>query len=261
MDYEQPPEYEYDYDPVQPEPTFYDDVPHVEEQRPLMGADLIPQEAPEAPDEKDKEAQQYRGTAGDPAFGFLLAMAVSVGLIPLLPTGIDMRYTLSWGTLALVGVLTWLLGNNSRIGREDPENIVWGIGLALLLCVPFLLFFFETFGQASVLLFPEMGAGVILAYLIFVMPLAETLFFRGLIQQHLDFYYVGGLGTLWNIVLFFPVMWGDVLDAPAVALFLAVALLMMNMMYAYARDRNGLAAAWLTQITASLFLLFLPQLL
>ncbi|MGB1289378.1 MAG: hypothetical protein ACPG7F_22770, partial [Aggregatilineales bacterium] len=85
--------------------------------------------------------------------------------------------------------------------------------------------------------------------------------FRGLLQRQLDFYYVGALGTVWSLVLFFPVMWADVLDSPAVAIFLGVALLMMNMMYSYARDRNGLAAAWLTQITASLLLLFFPGLL
>jgi len=93
-----------------------------------------------------------------------------------------------------------------------------------------------------------------------VMPLAETLFFRGSMQRHLDFWVVGLLAGLWNIILFFPVMWSVLLDFVVVAIFLAIALVSLNLMYSYVRERNGLAAAWICQIVASLILLFIPYL-
>ena len=210
--------------------------------------------------EVDEPPSTYRGSNADPAFGFVLAIALSVGLTPLLPANADLRYTIAWGVLAGVGVLGWLLGNADRIGQETPENVAWGVAFGVMVSVPFMVFFTAQFGEAARLMFPNFGVGTLLAYLLFVMPLAETLFFRGSIQRRLDFWIVGGLGGLWSVILFFPVMWSRLSEAIAVAIFLAIALFVLNMMYSYVRFRNGLAAAWLCQITASLILFFVPYL-
>lgn len=213
----------------------------------------------EAPPEADPISEtHYRGGASDPAFGFLVATAISIGLIPMLPANADLRYTLAWSVLALVGVLAWLLGNMERIGQETPENIAWGVGFGLLLSVPFVIFGFDTLGAAARLVFPEMSAGEVLAYLIFVMPLAETLFFRGVLQRYLDFWLVGLLATLWAMVLFYPVMWQAILTAPAVAAVIGAGVLAMNLLYSYVRERNGLAAAWITQLVAGGVMIFVP---
>ncbi len=123
-----------------------------------------------------------------------------------------------------------------------------------------MIFFIDQFKRAAQLMFPDFGAGTVLAYLVFVMPLAESLFFRGSMQKRLDFWIVGGLAGLWNIILFFPVMWDVLLEFVFVAVFLAIALFSLNMMYSYVRERNGLAAAWICQIIASLILFFVPYL-
>ena len=207
----------------------------------------------------DTRRISYRGATSDPFFGFLIAIALSVGLTPLLPANADLRYTLAWGALAGVSVLSWLLGSSERIDQEKPENIAWGVMLGVLLGVPFLVFLRDPIlVPASRQMFPMMSAGTLLAYLIFVMPISETLFFRGLLQNQLDFWMVGLLATLWNIVLFFPVMWNSVVEFPAVAVVIIITLLMMNMIYVYVRERNGLAAAWICQIVANLIMLFIP---
>jgi len=201
----------------------------------------------------------YRGATSDPFFGFLIAIALSVGLTPLLPAHADLRYTLAWGALAGVSVLSWLLGSTERIGQEKPENIAWGAVFGILLSVPFLIFLRDPIlVPASQRIFPMMPPGTLLAYLIFVMPISETLFFRGLLQRQLVFWMVGLLATLWNLVLFFPVMWEEVVAFPAVAVVIAITLLMMNMIYVYVRERNGLAAAWICQILANLIMIFIP---
>jgi membrane protease YdiL (CAAX protease family) len=210
-------------------------------------------------DELEREVVKHRGNA-DPAFGFLLAVALSVGLIPMLPDNADLRYTLAWGALAGVSVLGWLLGNAERIEQETPDNIAWGVAFGVMVSVPFIAFFLDIFRGAANLIFPNFGSGTVLAYLVFVMPLAETLFFRGALQRRLEFWIVGSLAGLWSVLLFFPVMWGEVLPYTFVAIFLAIALFALNMMYSYVRERNGLAAAWVCQITANLILFFVPYL-
>lgn len=219
-----------------------------------------PTNAPEAtPAEAVSESQpRFRGGSDDTAFGFLIALAVSIGMTPLLPDQADLRYTLAWGALAAVSILAWLLGNMERIGQERPDNIFWGILFGVFISLPFNLFAAGTLGSAAEAIFIDMGLGTVLAYLIFVMPLGETLFFRGLMQRNLEFYIVGLLGGVWNIVLFFPVMWADILAFPLVAIYLAIAFIAMNLLLSYVRERNGLAAAWISQIVAVLILFFLP---
>ena len=218
--------------------------------------------APEGADERDNIARraQYRG-ASDPLFGFIIAAALSIGLIPLLPDSLELRYALAWGALSGVSVLSWLLGNMERIGQERPDNIGWGVLYALMLGIPFLVFLSQpVLVPAADHLFPGMSAGSLLAFLVFVMPLAETLFFRGLLQGQLAFWIVGLLATVWNLVLFFPVMWDSVTQFPAVTLVIVLLLLMMNLSYVYVRRRNGLAAAWICQIVANLIILYIPAL-
>lgn len=202
----------------------------------------------------------YRG-ASDPLFGFIIAAALSVGLTPLLPESVELRYTLAWGALAGVSVLSWLLGAMERIGQERPENLGWGVLYGLLLGIPFLVFLSQLIlAPAADRLFPGMSAGSLLAFLVFVMPLSETLFFRGLLQSQLMAWIVGFLATLWNIVLFFPVMWQSIAEHQAVALVIVILLLMTNLLYVYVRERNGLAAAWICQIVSNLIILYIPAL-
>ncbi|MDX1993123.1 MAG: hypothetical protein SF029_12070 [bacterium] len=192
--------------------------------------------------------------ASDPIFGLLIALAVSFGLLPLIgENAADMRYTLSWGVLAVFGVLGWLFGGMTRIEREKIENIAWGVVFGLLLAVPLLGFGGQTLTDGLRFLFPQMSDGTLLAYLVFVMPLAETLFFRGLLQEGRSFWTSGLLATVWNVFLFFSLM-----NRGPLPLILGTVLLMMNLIYSYVRQRNGLAAAWVCQITINLVLIFFP---
>ena len=203
---------------------------------------------------------QPRG-ASDPFFGFVIAAGLSIGLTPLLPESVEFRYALAWGALAGVSVLSWLLGNMERIGQESPDDIGWGILFGVLLGIPFLVFLSQpVLAPAAERLFPDMSPGSLLAFLVFVMPLAETLFFRGLLQGQLAVWIAGLLATLWNILLFFPVMWEAVAELPAVTLVLVVLLMMMNLLYVYVRARNGLAAAWMCQIIANMIIFYVPSL-
>ncbi|MBI5669668.1 MAG: CPBP family intramembrane metalloprotease [Chloroflexi bacterium] len=198
----------------------------------------------------------YRGATSDPVFGYLIAVALSIGLMPLIPGNADLRYTVIWMVMAGFAVLAWLLGSMTRIGQETPENLVWGAIFGLIIGVPLLLVGGDTLRQTDQRLFVNMRPGEVLAFLVFVMPLAETLFFRGLLQENRPFWLVGVLASVWSAFVFFPLL--DVGRYPAVGLVIGTALALMNLIYSYVRQRNGLAAAWICQIVASFVLLFLP---
>jgi hypothetical protein len=216
---------------------------------------------PDADDESDADAlddsPRYRGATNDPTFGYLLALALAVGLSPLIGAGqAELRYTVAWLTLATFGVLAWLFGNSARVGQEKPENVLWGISFGLILGVPLLAFGGSILSAAVDLLFSMMSVGTLLAYLIFVVPLSETLFFRGVMQENRPFWMIGLMGALWSVVLFAPHL--DLLRFPFVAVVISAVLAMMSMTYSYVRQRNGLAAAWVCQVVVNIVLVFVP---
>src|SRR5664279_3275133 len=101
---------------------------------------MTPDDSTEYSEETEQEPVRYRGTGSDPTFGYLLALALSFGLLPLIPNNADMRYTLVWALLGIFGVLSWLFGTTTRIEREKLENIAWGAIIGLIVATPLLLF-------------------------------------------------------------------------------------------------------------------------
>ena len=222
-----------------------------------------PEPATEAPPQRPRSTRS-RAAGSDPAFCYIIAVALAVGLSPLIPHNSDLRYVVIWGVLALFGVLAWLFGQMSRIEQETMDNLIWGVVFGAIIGVPLLIVGSSALATTSRLLFRAnaggevfpLSAGSVLAMLVFVQPLAETLFFRGVLQEQRPFWLVGLLATLWSVLLFFPMM--EIGEYPLVGVVLAVALLMMNLIYSYVRHRNGLASAWVCQIVTNLILLFIP---
>lgn len=220
--------------------------------------------SPEPDDQDETESsapgpdqRRYRSSTGDPSFGFVLAVAISIGLAPLVGSGDpSMRYTIAWGVLAIFGVLAWLFGSLEPITEERPDNLVWGTVFGLLIGVPVMLFGGGLLGGASRRLFVNMTPGEVLAYTTFVMPVAETLFFRGILHGSRPFWMVALMSAFWSFILYLPLL--DIGTYPLVALVICLMLVLLNVMYGYVRERNGLAAAWLSQIVANFLVIFLP---
>ncbi len=90
--------------------------------------------------------------------------------------------------------------------------------------------------------------------LVFTMPLAETLFFRGAFQAARGIVFTTFAAGLWSIILFFPQL--EVLKFPFVAVVIGLAFLFINFLYSYVRNRFGLFASWTCQIAVNLLVLF-----
>ena len=246
-------------------PNDYDDLESLPVERQAFDYEP-PQDEPDEDSAEDREPVLYRGTGSDPTFGYLLGLALSFGLLPLTPHNADLRYTIVWGVLALFGVLSWLFGTTTRIEREHPGDIAWGAVFGLIIAAPLMLIgggtltttvrlMFQTGVSGQVISLPP---GAVLAYLIFVMPLAESLFFRGFMQQNRPFVMVGLLSSVWSMLLFVPML--NVGTYPVIAVIICIVLVVVNLVYAYVRERNGLASAWVCQIVINFVLLFLPYL-
>ncbi len=202
----------------------------------------------------------------DPSFGLLIAGALNIGLIPIVPEQADLRYVLVWIALGAAGVFPWLLGETERIGRERLDRVVWGIVLGIILGGPLLFvggstlettvrLMFRT-GQAGTEALVSLPPGAVLGLLVFAMPTAETLFFRGSLQNMQPFWLTGLISSAFAVFLFFPMI--EVGRYPLVAVVIGIALTAMNLFYSYVRARRGLAAAWLCQITVNVIVFWIP---
>lgn len=205
-----------------------------------------------------------RAANTDPTFGLLICFALNIGLAALGPAYGDLRFMAAWSALALFGVGAWLIGSTVRVGSERVENLAWGVVFGVLVGAPLLVVGGRTLSATTALIFrtgtetglTTLSLGAVLALVVFVMPLGETLFFRGLLQTGRPFWLAGAAASVWSVLLFFPMV--ETAQYPLIAVLTGSALVLMNVMYSYVCQRNGLAAAWLCQITINLLVFVIP---
>jgi hypothetical protein len=198
----------------------------------------------------------------DPIFAFLVVLALSIGLIPVEGA---IRYVILWTALGGFGVATYILGSGQRLSDTSVENLQAGLLFGLGTGIPFVILAGSALSTVSARMFDVqdtpgyvMNTWVFMA-VGFVMPAAESLFFRGALQELRGLLLAGILATLWSILLFFPHM--ELRNATGVAVVIAIFFTFLNFLYSYLRFRNGLAAAWICQIITGTLLWFAPRLL
>ena len=198
----------------------------------------------------------------DPVFAYMVIIALSIGLSPI---DASIRYVALWAALGGAGLVTYILGTNQRLSDTSVENMRAGLLFGLAIGIPFIVLFGSALQTVSDRMFNEHGVPAnimdtwVFMAVCFVMPAADSLFFRGAMQELRGPIVSGVLGTLWSIILFFPHM--ELGNASGVALVMVIVFTLLNFLYGYLRYRNGLAAAWIGQIVSGLCLWFLPRLI
>ncbi|GAB4409459.1 MAG: hypothetical protein Kow00106_02980 [Anaerolineae bacterium] len=225
-----------------------------------------PQAIPRLPGDWDPEyengAPRSRRQDLDPILGYILAMALSVGLTPL-PA--NTRYVVLWGVLAIMGGMAFLLGTGIRLKVTDPGDLLWGLGLGLFAGGALMLAGTDALATAAERLFAEgdpqnpLLDTWIFQAAAFTMPVSEALFFRGAMQRTYSLPVVAVLASLWSMLMFFPNL--HLSDTPAVGLVFSSAIALLNFLYGYVHWRHGLAASFFCQVTAGTLLLLVPRLL
>ncbi|MBN1681425.1 MAG: hypothetical protein JW966_14180 [Anaerolineae bacterium] len=197
----------------------------------------------------------------DPVFGYILAMALSVGLTPL---DANTRYVILWAFLAAMGGMAFLLGSGIRLKVSDPVDLIWGVGLGVFTGGALALVGADTLATTSERLFsadqennPLLRTWVFQTT-VFVMPLAESLFFRGAMQRIHPIPVVALLASAWSMLMFFPNL--GLSETPVVGVVFGTALVFLNFLYSYVHFRHGLAASFFCQMVAGTLLLLVPVL-
>ncbi len=237
-----------------------------EQQAGLYGepAEIAPETPPLAAEEPARpRAAAPRRRRGlrwelDPLFAYLILMGLSFGLTPLASGQPNGRYSILWTLLALVTLASRIMDDDHIEFQVRPGQMLWGAGWGLIVGLPLLLVGPGLLADVSHRMFVAVPDGVVFQTIVFVMVTTETAFFRGLMQATRPASVVAVTASLWSILMFFPTM--DVIGYPSIALIAGTFIVLLNVLYSYVRQRNGVAAAWVTQTLVSLAWLFLPRL-
>jgi hypothetical protein len=198
----------------------------------------------------------------DPVFGYILAMALSVGLTPLQPNA---RYVALWTFLAVMGGMAFLLGSGMRVKLEKTSDLFWGLFFGTFVGSALILVGYDTLAVTSERLFNDGHKNSLLLdswvfqATVFVMPLSEALFFRGTMQRVHSLPVVALLASVWSMLMFFPNL--GLGDTPIVGVVIGITILVLNFLYSYVYERHGLAASFFCQVIAGSLLLLMPRLM
>jgi len=221
-----------------------------------------PETAPELEPLAEDERPRAAHREGDPLFAYLVIVSLAIGISPLESA---VRYVVLWTLMGTFGALAYLFGGIRRMGDAKIDDLVWGVTFGFVSSFPFLLAFGATLQTVSQRMFDAEGVpsnvmhSWVFMALAFVVPLCESLFFRGGMQDVRSIFLTTLLATLWSAVLFFPHM--ELGGRGAIAGILLLVFALLNFMYSYVRFRNGLAAAWLCQVVSYTLLWFVPRLI
>lgn len=192
----------------------------------------------------------------DPLLIYGIALVVTVlglGGMPL-----EARLTLVWTAIAGVGLLA-ILVDEIEVLRPTVRDLAIGVGYAALVGVPILVIGSSQLGRIAADLFSGMSPTTVFLLLVFAMPTAETLFFRGAFQASRGLLSAAAAAGIWSCLLLLAGL--NVTAYPLVAIVIGVAILALNFLYSYLAAVYNLFSAWACQIAMNALLLWLPSLL
>jgi hypothetical protein len=198
-----------------------------------------------------EEEIEDKPRAIDPALLFIIFVIVT--LLGLTNLAAEIRYTLMWTVLSVLGVAAIVL-NRVAIERPDSRSLLTGLGFGALIGVPLMAVGSPQLRDISLRIFGRASDAAVFQMLAFTMPLAETLYFRAAFQDARGLIFAGTAAGIWSLVLFSPQM--DVFRFPLVAVVIALCFIFVNFIYSYLRERLGLFGSWTCQIAVNLLLLF-----
>lgn len=189
-----------------------------------------------------------------------IVVYVMLILIAILGAGslrTDVRYTILWSVLTVVGVVT-LLMDEMTVERATIRDLLLGLAYGGMIGLPILAVTSGQLRMVSNAVFGQLPPAAVFQTVAFTMPLAETLFFRTVFQSRRGLLLTTAAASVWTILLLFPAL--NVLEFPLVAVVLAISMVFINFVYSYLRERFSVFAAWSCQIAINVSLLFLSRL-
>ena len=188
-------------------------------------------------------------------FVFYLALGAGIALSGIEPI---VRYTMLW-TLSLgIGAALALVDSPYPISTMSSASMLWGFGIGLLFGIMGLIVVRDGLAAMTQALFPNVSLLVLFQSLVLIVPLAETLFFRGVLQDRRGAAVSIGAAGVNHLLFFLPIVLANAPILGGVGIFFLTGLAGV---YSYVRSRYGLSAALVCQITTNLMLLVMPALI
>ncbi|MCC7206313.1 MAG: hypothetical protein IT323_03350 [Anaerolineae bacterium] len=238
---------------------------HLREEQPLSAPirddeDEDEIEAEPAEDEwedalEDEDDDEEAGLFVDPAFVYIVVMLVTALGTNSLAS--DVRYTLLWSVLALTGAAAFII-DRLPLDRPDPRDVLTGVAYGLIIGLPLLIIGRAPLRLLSEAMFGRLDNVAVFQAAVFVMPFAESLFFRGAFQFSRGMVAASVAGGAWTVLLFLPAL--NVSQFPFVALVIGLAFFFITFVYGTLAERLGLVSAWACQITINVLVLFAARL-
>lgn len=229
-----------------------DASPNIDAAGAVPDAESLADEAAKSAVDDEDDLPQFRLI--DPALIYLILLGVTVlGLNALVP---DVRYTVLWTILIIVGLLA-LLFDALEVEIPTAQDMGWGIGYGLIVGVPLLVIALPQLQRTSLTLFDRSSETLAFQALVMVMPAAESLFFRGAMQPTRGLLFTAIAASIWSMILLFPQL--HVMELPLVAAVIGFMFIVLNLLYSYVKRRFGLFASWTCQVTINVLLLFVVR--
>jgi hypothetical protein len=199
--------------------------------------------------------QRTWGDRVDPLIALFFYLALALGTAWAGVT-VPARYTFLWTLLIGLGAVLTLIDSLQTVGTMSSSNMVWGLGIGLVLGLPLFILAREGLAATTQALYPDFALPALFQSLVIVGPIGETLFFRGVLQEKrgvISSILGAGLNYL---IFFFPLL---IIGVPAILVGAGLFYLtILAAVYSYVRSRYGITAAFVCQATINLMLFFLP---
>lgn len=191
----------------------------------------------------------------DPLFAYLIYLALGLGTLFL--QDIAMRYVIMALALMVLGATLTLLDARQRPNRITTANIVPGFGFGALIGVPLFLFARPALIASADILYAGIDAAALFQLAAITVPVGETLFFRGVLQNERGFAASVIAAGIASILMYWPAAIGTPVYLGVGAIFSTA----LAAVYSYIRSRYGMTSAAICQATLNILLIFLPGLL
>jgi hypothetical protein len=191
----------------------------------------------------------------DPVLVYTVAILITaLGTGSFVP---EVRYTLVWSGLALVGLAAVLL-DAIPIERPSVRDLAVGAVYGLMIGLPLFLIGGPPLRLLSESMFAGMSDAAVFLAVAFAMPMADTLFFRGAFQAARGLVTAGLAGGIWTVILFLPAL--GLTQFPLVAVVIGLTFFFINFVYSMLAERVGLFSAWACQIVINVVVLWAARL-
>jgi membrane protease YdiL (CAAX protease family) len=188
----------------------------------------------------------------NPYLSFLLLIGVGMATLRV---DYELRLALLWLVLL---ALVLLYAETGRLKADySLLNLARGALLGTVVALPFFLFAKDFFYATASRLYRVENLQVLVERAVFLVPLLEESFFRGLVQRERGLRDGALLFGLMQVLYFFP----EVSAFPLVIASMFVGMTLLGLLYGYMHQRYGLTASIGCHVAVNSVLLVFPSLL